>query len=293
MRQLEWLVQLRADVTFALRSLLKAPGFAAAAILTLALGAGATTAIYSVARAVALRPFPITHAERVVRMYETNPSTNAFATSELNYLDYRDQTTSFSAFAAWIPRSFSLLGHGDPVQLNGSAVTANYFTVMDVKPVSGSLYGPDQDRPGGDTHVVVLSEGAWKRVFGADPAIVGKSLDFDGVGYLVLGVIPNEDSYLPSDFWVPLAPNPQGVRNVHNLRGLARLRPGVTLAQANADIGAVAARLAKQYPTTNGDWGARVGPFELWILGPNARPRMLKPHRRIRVRPPPRLRERG
>ena len=114
-------------------------------------------------------------------MFETNPSTSTFATSELNYLDYRDRTKSFSAFAAWKPAGFSLLGRGDPVQLNGSTVTANYFAVMDSKPIVGALYGPENDRPGGDTHVVVLSEGIWKRVFGSDRSVVGSLLNFDGV----------------------------------------------------------------------------------------------------------------
>src|SRR5262249_47230133 len=152
---------LRDDVAYAVRRLLKAPGFAFVAILTLALGTGATTAIFSVVRAVALRPLPITHVERVVRMFETNPSTQTFATSEMNFLDYGTRSKSFSAFAAWKPAGFSLLGHGDPVALSGSTVTASYFAVMDVKPIIGTLYGPDNDRPGGDTHVVVLSEGIW------------------------------------------------------------------------------------------------------------------------------------
>src|SRR3954465_3875248 len=116
----ELIVELRADIAYAARRLLKSPGFSLTPVLPLALGTGATTSIFSVVRAVVLRPLPITHVERVVRMFETNPSTNTFATSELNYLDYRDQTKSFSAFAAWKPAGFSLLGRGDPVQFSGS-----------------------------------------------------------------------------------------------------------------------------------------------------------------------------
>ena len=108
MDRAEPLTELRADVAYSVRRLLKAPGFSLVAVLTLALGTGATTAIFSVVRAVALRPLPITHVERVVRMFETNPSTSTFATSELNYFDYRDRTKSFSAFAAWKPAAFSL-----------------------------------------------------------------------------------------------------------------------------------------------------------------------------------------
>lgn len=275
MHQIEWLSDVRDDVAYAVRRLLKAPAFSFVAILTLALGTGATTAIFSVVRAVALRPLPITNVDRVVRMFETNPSTNSFATSELNYLDYRDRSKSFSAFAAWKPAGFSLLGHGDPVALSGSTVTASYFAVMDVKPIIGALYGPDNDRPGGDTHVVVLSEGIWRRVFGADRNVVGSTLDFDGVSYRVTGVAPSSDSYLPSDFWVPLAPNPAGVRNVHDLRALGRLKPGVSLEQAQADVKSIGKQLAVEYPVSNGDWGGRIIPFDEWILGPSIRRQML------------------
>ncbi len=271
----ERIEQLRADIAYAVRRLIKTPAFSLVAILTLALGTGATTAIFSVVRAVALRPLPIPHVDRVVRMFETNPSTNGFATSELNFLDYRDQTSSFSAFSAFRTVGFSLLGHGEPVQLNGLAVTASWFAVMGAKPIRGTSYGPDEDRPGGDTHVVVLSESAWKKNFGADPAVVGATLNFDGIGYRVLGVMPSEDSYLQSDFWIPLAPNPQGIRNVHDLRAIGRLKDGVSFEQAQADVKALAKRLAEQYPVSNGDWGARLQPFDEWVFGPTVRQQMI------------------
>jgi putative ABC transport system permease protein len=252
------LEDLRADVAYALRRVRKAPGFAALTILTSGVGVGATTAIFSVVNAVVLRPIPVRDADRVVRIYETNPSNDAWTTSEPNYLDFRDRTRSYSAIAAITGRGASLIRHGDPVALNGIAATASYFSVFGDRPILGSVYGPDNDRVGGDTRVIALSEGIWRRVFGADPRVIGSFIDLDGVPYRVLAVMSRGYGYVPSDFWVPLAPDPASNRGNHLLQAFGRLRPDVTVAQANADIRGVASDLSRMYPKSNGQWGGRV-----------------------------------
>ena len=271
----DWLHHLREDAGYAFRILKRAPGFSAVALLTLALGTGATTAIFSVVRAVVLQPLPITRVDRTVRIYETNPSTNSFATSEPNFLDFRDKTHSFSAMGAFTPRRLSLVGRGDPVQLTGMAAAAGYFPVIAAKPIVGTVYRTENDIKGADTKVIVLSEGVWKRVFGSDRSVIGSTLNLDGDGYRVLGVIPSTDSYLPSDFWIPLAASLESPRGNHPLFAVGRLKDGVTIQQAEADIKAVAAQLSILYPKSNGNWGARLTPLEEWITGPNLPEQML------------------
>ena len=271
----EWLHQLRDDAAYAFRILTKSPAFSAVALLTLALGTGATTAIFSVVRAVVLNPLPIPAVERTVRIYETNPSTNSFATSEPNFLDFRDKTVSFSAMGAFTPRRLSLVGRGDPVQLNGVAAAAGYFGVIGTTPILGVVYGPDNDRKGADTKVIVLSEGIWRSVFGSDKTVVGSTLNLDGEGYRVVGIIPSTESYLPADFWIPLAASLDSPRGNHPLFAVGRLKAGVSIQQAESDIKAVAAQLSVLYPKSNGDWGARLAPLSEWIQGPNLPKQML------------------
>jgi len=263
------------DVRYALRRIRMAPAFAILVVLTMAVGIGATTAIFSVVNAVVLRPIPIPDAERVVRIYEVNPSKIDWTTSEPNFLDFRDQTRSYSAVAAVAGRSASLLGHGDPIALSGLATTASYFTLFGGRSIVGAPYGADNDRPGGDTHVVIVSEGIWRRVFGADRTLIGRSIDLDGVPYQVLGVMPQGFGYLPTDFWVPLAPDRGANRGNHLLTSFGRLKAGVTIAAANAEALAIAAQLARLYPKSNASWTARVESFTDFIVGPTLRQQLL------------------
>ncbi|HJQ19445.1 MAG TPA: ABC transporter permease [Gemmatimonadaceae bacterium] len=262
------LTDLAADALYALRRMRHAPQTAALTILTMGIGIGATTAIFSVVDAVALRPLPIPDANRVVSVFETNPTNNSWSTSDPNFLDFRDRTRSFSSMAAISFRGMSLIGRGDPVALNGFAATASYFDVMGARPLLGRVYTAENDRPGGDTHVVVLSEGIWRRQFGADPKVVSSSITLDGTPYVVLGIMPRSLSYFPADFWIPLAPDMANNRGNHVLSALAKLKPGVTVAQANADIVAVAAELSRLYPKSNGQWGARVEDIMTSVVGP-------------------------
>jgi putative ABC transport system permease protein len=259
------------DVRYALRRLRNAPTFAAVTIATLSLGIGATTAMFSIVNSVVLRPLPVAGADRLVRIYETNPNSDSWTTSEPNYLDFRDRARSYSTTAAIRGRGASLLGRGDPVSLSGLAATASYFVLFGERPLAGSPYGIEQDQVGGDTHVVVLSEGVWRRLFGADPRVVGMSIDLDGVPHRVSGVMPAGYGYLPSDFWVPLAPDPSANRGNHLLFSFGRLKPGVSVAQANAEAVSIAAELSRQFPKSNGQWGARVESLADSIVGPDLR----------------------
>ena len=269
--------ELLSDVRFALRRVRNRPTVALVTILTLALGTGATTAIFCVVNSVVLRPIPVQDADRVVRIYETNPNSDSWTTSEPNYLDFRDLNRSFSTVAAIGGRSASLLGRGEPVSLSGQTATASWFSLFGGRAIVGSPYGADEDRAGGDTHVIVLGEGVWRRLFGGDPGVVGTSINLDGVPYRVSGVMPNGYGYFPTDFWVPLAPDPSANRGNHVISSFGRLRPGVTVVQANADAMRVAKVLSERYPKSNGQWGARVEsladsvlgkdlPRQLWLL---------------------------
>jgi putative ABC transport system permease protein len=263
------------DAAFAVRYIRTSPGFAIIAILTLALGSGAATAMFSVVNAVVLHPLPVPDPERIVRMYETNPNSNEWTTSDPNYLDYRALTSSFGSFGAISGRAASLTGRGEPILLNGSGATASYFAIFGQRTLLGSVYRADQDHVGGDTHVVVLSEGIWRRVFGADLAVVGTSVVLDGVSHRVLGVMPAGYGFLPSDFWVPLAPDPASNRGSHMLVAFGRLKPNQTLAQAQRDISRVAVELARRYPKSNGAWGARLESFADFVVGPDLRREVL------------------
>ncbi|MFN8582774.1 MAG: ABC transporter permease [Gemmatimonadaceae bacterium] len=263
----EWVSEIRGDITYALRRMRQSPGFTVVAVAILALGSGATTAMFSVVYALLLRPVAVPEPERIVRMYETNPQTDAWTTSEPNYLDYRELTKSFTTMGAMSGRPASLTGLGDPIQLNGAAATASIFSIFGSTTLAGSVYGTENDVPGGDTHVVVLSEGIWRRQFGAQRSIVGTSIWLDGVPHRVVGVVPTGYAAQPSDFWVPLAPDPSANRGSHLLTAFAQLKPGVPLAQAQSDISGVARQLAQRYPKSNERWGARLEGFGDFIVG--------------------------
>jgi hypothetical protein len=156
MRRAEWLTELRHDLRYALRGLRASPGFTAVALLTLAMGIGASTTIFSVANAVLLRPFPYHEPERIVRLYATNPATETFSVSEPDYLDWRQRVRGMSQLAAFTGRSVSLLGDGDPEQLDGLMATPSLFPLLGVRPLLGRVFGDEEARPGAPARVVVL-----------------------------------------------------------------------------------------------------------------------------------------
>ena len=261
------------DLWFGLRMLRKNPGFTAVAVLTLALGIGANTAIFTVIYGVLLRPLPFNDAGRVVWMWGVmRDRGNRASVSPLDFLDYRARNQSFDEFAASIsiPISFNLTGSGEPERLSGAVVTTNYFAALGVTPMLGRSFVADEEQPGRD-RVVVLSHSLWQRRFGADPQVIDRAITLDDQSFTVVGVMPPKMRFpLDADLWRPMSfgGNPEmRQRKAHFLRPLGRLKAGVTLDRAQAEIDTIAGQLEEQYPDTNTKWTMRLVPLREQIIG--------------------------
>jgi putative ABC transport system permease protein len=255
------------DLRYAFRQLIKSPGFAAVTILTLALGIGACTAIFSVVNAVLLRPLDYPDPARLVIIRETQlPQFPEFSVSPPNYLDWEKQTKSYEHLAAYGGSRINLTGDGEPQQLVGVKATAHYFDVYGIKPALGRTFLPEEDAPG-KNHVVVLSYSFWQRVFGGAADVVGRPVQLNGEPYTVIGVAPLGFGIASKvDAWMPMAFKPDetanDARGGHYLSVVGRLRPGVTVAQAEAELKVLAAQLATQYPDSNKGWGVLMMPLQ-------------------------------
>jgi putative ABC transport system permease protein len=262
------------DLRYAFRQLRRAPGFTAVAVLTLALGIGASTAIFSVVHGVLLDPLPYAAPGRLVALFTSAPKLG-YARANVgaaNYRDWRAQNTVFHDIA--LVRhiaNFNLTGDGEPERLFGARVTANLFSVLGVQPLLGRVFPADAEQPGRD-RIALLSHSLWTRRFGADPHIVGRTTRLSGEPYLVAGVMPPGFAYPGAEFqlWVPLTVNPEEIRQRlgYDYLAVARLRPGVSLPQAQAEMDAISARLAQQYPERNKDIGCVVVPLLDSAVGP-------------------------
>ena len=255
------------DLRFGVRVLLKRPGFTLIAVLTLALGIGATTAIFSVVHAVLLRPLPFAEAERLVYLTERNTQLDNVSLSWPNFTDWRAQQSVFENLAVYNRDSYNLTrADAEPERLPAAQTSAALFNVLRVQAAVGRVFTDEEDKPGAEP-VCVLSYGLWQRSFGGDAAIVGRQITLNGRGYTVVGVMPREFQYpARAEVWLPLGQLYQpawGNRNNHlGLFGVARLKPGVTVSQARADLERVAANLAQAYPDTNRDERANVTPLQ-------------------------------
>jgi putative ABC transport system permease protein len=264
------------DLRYGTRMLLKNPGFTLVAVFTLALGIGANTAIFSIVNAVLLQPLPFSEPDRLVWVWgNIRNGGNRASVSPLDYLDYRAENTSFEHFAATFsgPASFNLTGSGDPERLQGAVATGNFFQALGVTAAMGRTFLLENEEPGRD-QVVLLSHQLWQRRFGGDPSLIGKTLSLDGKSFEVIGVMPPAFRYpRGAELWTPM--NFQGAemkqRKFHFLRPVGRLKPGVTLAQAQADMDAVAGRMEAQYPESNTGWNLRMVPLREQLVG-NIRP---------------------
>jgi predicted permease len=262
------------DVRYALRMLAKNPAFTAIAVAAVALGIGANTAIFSVVNAVLLRPLPFKHAEQLVMVWE-NAAHLGFpkdTPSPANFLDWQKQAQSFTGMAAMAERSFNLTGVGEPERVEGQRVSANLFNLLGVPAVLGRTFLAEDDRPG--SHVVLLSHSLWQRRFGSDPGVIGRALTLNGESYTVIGVMPRlvqlPGSAIRNDqLWVPIAfPQEEASqRGNHFLEVIARLKPNVTLKQAQVEMETIAARLAQQYPIYNMRRGAVVVQLHEQVVG--------------------------
>ena len=258
------------DLRYGLRMLVKSPGFTVVAILALAIGIGANSAIFSVVNAVLLRPLPYGDPDRLVVVWETNPKLSTPSlrvrneASPANYFDWREQNRVFEQLAAFRWETVNLTGKDMPEQLVGNRVSGNMFTTLQVKPMLGRVILPEDDKPDGE-RVVVLSHGLWQRRFGNDPQVIGQSLILNGQSYTVIGVMPPEFEFPNARpaLWMPLSLSTEAMQNrrSHYLYTRARLKPGVTLEQAQAEMDTIAARLRQQYPDTNTDRGVRLVPL--------------------------------
>lgn len=269
------------DLQLALRALRKSPGFTAIALLTLTVGIGANSAIFSVVNAVLLRPLPYPGSERIVRVQSIFAKRDMAigGAAEGEYLDYKRLCRSFTDFAVFIDAGANLTGDGEPERVPVTFTSAGLFPVLGVKPALGTVFTAAEDKPKGPP-VVVISHALWQRRYGGDPRIVGRPLVLNNRGTVVLGVMPEGFSFPgKTELWLPLQVDPNDLtpRERHYLGLIARLKPGVSLAQAQADIGAVAARFGDSDPVLyapESGWGVRLVPMLDEVVG-DTRPRLL------------------
>lgn len=262
------------DLRYALRQLFKSPGFAVTAILTLALGIGANTAIFSVIYGLLLETLPFRDAGRIVAILETHPQVAGGAEATYpDYLDWRAHQTSFEQVAAYSvvnPGTVSLVVNGQGEQVHRVLASGNFFSVLGVSPVLGRTLS-DQDEKPGNAHVAVLSAAAWRRYFGGDANVVGRSIDLNGASYTVVGVLPPGGAYpAEGEIWLPLSlldPPTQASRVWHSVNVLGRLRAGVGLTEARTDMQTVAARMSAAYPATNRLEGVALMPLREQLVG--------------------------
>jgi putative ABC transport system permease protein len=263
------------DLRYGARILLKKPGFTLTAVLTLALGVGANTAIFSVVNSVLLRPLPYPNAERLMTIWEDHRARNGPVnewTSPPGFEDWRDQAKSFDhvvALQGWGP---TLTGQGDPEQLVGALVSHDTFATLGVTPALGRTFRPEEDQRGVES-VVIISDGLWRRRFGADPSLVGKKISLNGESRMVIGVMPAGFKFpiiAGADIWRPIQPalGPGCQRGCITVRVMARLKPEATEAQARAELNAIAARVERQFPDTNAKVGATLVPLHEFLVGP-------------------------
>jgi putative ABC transport system permease protein len=274
-RGLLWLESLLQDVRFGLRMLRKKPGFTTVVVLTLAVGIGANTAIFSVVNAVLLRPLPFQDSGRLMMIWHTPPQRSfpgvtKFVVSPANYLDWRSQDHVFEPMAAIGFRTFNLTGRGEPESLTGATVSADFFSALRVRPSAGRAFVAADDQPGRG-NVVVVSHAFRESHFSANENIVGKTIKLDDQSYIIIGVMPPKfDFPLGAQLWTPLAwtDKQRAVRGNHTYVVIARLKPGVDQEKAQAEMNAISERLSNEYPADDAGWGAVVEPLRDSLVGP-------------------------
>ncbi|MGH9747197.1 MAG: ABC transporter permease [Candidatus Acidiferrales bacterium] len=251
------------DVRYAVRMLARNPGFTIVAILTLALGIGANTAIFSVVRRVLLQPPPYQQPQSLVQIWNTYfPAWPQLGLSPGDFQDFRRQAKSFSEMAAYIdiPAGFNLTGQGEPERVQAAYADSNLFPMLGVRPVAGRTFTPDQDKPG-NTPVVLLTHRFWQSHFGSDPSVVGRSLTFDGKSYVVIGVLPPRlDLARYADLWLPVGLYEDDLTGHihHPFNGIARLKPGVSLSEAQAELITLNHQEELAFPDTHKNWGVTI-----------------------------------
>ncbi len=271
------------DIRYAARAIRRDRALALAGVLTLALGIGATTAVFSAVNAVMLRELPFRQSERLVSLWEENPDRGWYknVVAPANYLDWRERADGFVDIAAYTdyPTNVTLLGHGEPTLLNAAYVTGNFLPVLGVSLPMGNGFSPGDDWDNGQ-RPAIISDRIWRTHFRADPGVIGRTMSFGGrSAWQIVGVMPKAFSF-PSpttDVWLPMLWNPASrsqvsFRRAHWLRTVARLKPGVSTESANASLQRVVKQLQDEYPATNTRMGGGVTPLREWIVGDTKRP---------------------
>jgi predicted permease len=261
------------DLRYGVRQLLHRPGFTAIAITTLALGIGATAAIFSFVNAVLLKPLPYPHPERIVSMSEKLPSGGSNFISTLNFLDWARQNRCFQFLSAIALDAVTLTGSGSPEELNVQRVSASYFNVLGVGAMLGRTFAASEDDVGNDQEVVLSNRIWWSR-FGGDSKVIGRKITLDAKSYTIIGVLPANSTFdrTWAVMWLPLAFTPANMtRNYHWLSAIARLEPGVSLKQARDQMDTIGARIAAVYPDSNKGWGVTVDPYMDKLVQPELR----------------------
>jgi putative ABC transport system permease protein len=258
------------DVRFAARVLWKSPSFAGIALLALVLGIGANTAIFSVVNAVLLRPMPFRDPDRLVMVWEASPRTHKDnVANPQNVADWQKRNRSFEKIGAYLPfnTTMSITGEGTPEEVPGNIATLDFFPILGVQPALGRNFLPEEQRA--NDNVVLISDGLWRRRYGADPNILGKKLIVRGTPAAVVGVLPASFRFpdVKADIWMLYYPNPQAPRRGRFLAPIARLKPGVTVEQAQADMNSIGAQLAQENPAFDTKWGISVLPMRKQFTG--------------------------
>ena len=264
-----------ADLRYSLRTLRQTPGFTIVAILTLALGIGATTAVYAVADGAILRPFPYPEMNRLMLIGEIGANGQPMSVSWPNFQDWQTQNEVFSEIGLYRNQTVTLTGAGDPERLTGSLASSGMFAATGIPPLMGQVFGAADDQPDA-AHSVIISERLWRTHFGARPDVLGQIVTFDNEPYTIVAVMPTKMRFpgRTTDVWLPLGLSVRGFppRGAHpGLQAIGRMKPGVSLEQARTGMAAVARRLANQYPASNKNNGITVSPYYELIVQ-NIRP---------------------
>jgi putative ABC transport system permease protein len=257
------------DLRYAIRSLRNSPGFSVVAIATIAIAIGANTAMFSFVNGVLLSPLPYPESDRIVRVLERLPNGGLNGISTLNYLDWTNQSTAFEYMAAEVAWRATLTGGDEPISIRGVRVSPHYFDIFGAMPALGRTFLPREDQVGND-RVVLLSHVLWESRFGSDPAMVGRKILLDGEAHIVIGVLPKGPfDRAAAQIWKPLAFQPSNLtRDFRWLGASAKLKPGVTLENARAELSVIAQRLAAAYPNSNKGWGVAVDRLADVVIGP-------------------------
>ena len=261
------------DVRGTMRLMRSQPALTAGIVLMLALGIGATTAIFSVVYGVLLKPLPFPEPDRLVQVWGSMPSRGlgSMTLTEANFWDMRDMNQSLSEMGALHGASFTLTGFEMPERVSGATVSAGFFRGLGVRPVAGRIFEPGEDEPGASRTRALLSHALWTRRFARDPGIVGRTIALDGSSYEVIGVLPPGSPWLDfADVFVPFIRRPNADRGSWEYIAIGRLKPGVSFEAALADLQRVAKDLEARYPA-NKDLGATMQPSQVWIASDQLR----------------------